>query len=328
VLTLENVVVIGAGPCGLSAAIELEKQGFRPLVIEKQCVAYSIYLYPTYMQFFSTPELLEIGGIPFTTPNEKPYRIEALHYYRTAALRSSLRIRPYHTVNGIRKQADGSFELLITDRCGESSAVFARHVIVATGYFDHPNMLGIPGEELSKVSHYYREAHPYSGTKVVVIGGSNSAIDAAMDLMRAGADVTVVYRGEDYSLNIKPWVLPVFDSMVTKGRITMHYRSQVVRIDERTVTIRENDSERQLENDFVLALTGFQPDRTLLLNAGAQMNEQSTAPVHNQETMETTVPGLYIAGVAASGNNANEVFIETGRLHGVRIAKHIAGLSI
>ncbi|MCR8631750.1 YpdA family putative bacillithiol disulfide reductase [Paenibacillus radicis (ex Xue et al. 2023)] len=325
---MEEVIIIGAGPCGLSTAIELEKLGVHPLIIEKQCVAYSIYLYPTYMQFFSTPELLEIGGIPFTTPNEKPSRLEALHYYRNTALRSKLRVKPYHTVHRIQKKADGSFELSLSDQFGQASVAYARNVVVATGYFDHPNLLGIPGEELPKVTHYYREAHPYSGTRTTIIGGNNSAIDAAMDLLRAGAEVTVVYRGEAYSPNIKPWVLPVFEAMVNKGRITMLFNSRVVRIGQRTVTIAHDSNERELDNDFVLALTGFRPDRTMLLEAGALMNEASTAPVHNPETMETTVPGLFIAGVAASGSNANEVFIETGRLHGGMIARHITKTSL
>ncbi|OXM87788.1 YpdA family putative bacillithiol disulfide reductase [Paenibacillus rigui] len=319
---MEEVIIVGAGPCGLSAALELQKRGVDPLIIEKHCVAHSIYLYPTYMQFFSTPELLEIGGLPFNTPHEKPYRNEALHYYRNAALRSGVRIQSYHTVDRITRADSGHFELQITDRFGKSSTAGARHVIVATGYFDHPNLLGIPGEDLSKVSHYYREAHPYSGTRVAIIGGSNSAIDAAMDLLRAGADVTVVYRKQDYSPSIKPWVRPLFESMVNKGRIRMLFNSQVIRIDEASVTVRSEGQEQEIANDFVLALTGFRPDRGLLTEAGAQLNDEH-APVHDELTMETTVENLYIAGVAASGSNANEVFIETGRLHGVRIADHI-----
>ncbi|MCS7462005.1 YpdA family putative bacillithiol disulfide reductase [Paenibacillus doosanensis] len=321
---MEEIIIVGAGPCGLSAALELQKLGLDPLIIEKSCIAHSISLYPTYMQFFSTPELLEIGGIPFTTPNEKPSRLEALNYYRNAALRSNIRVQSYHTVTSVRKQPDGGFELALTDRFGQESTARARYVIVATGYFDHPNMLGIPGEQSAKVTHYYREAHPYSCTKVAVIGGNNSAIDAAMDLLRVGADVTVVYRGDAYSPNIKPWVLPIFESMVSKGRIRMLFRSQVIRIEERTITIVRDGEEQQLDNDFVLALTGFRPDRTMLTEAGAQLDDERRAPLYDPETMETTVPGLYIAGVAASGNNANEVFIETGRLHGGLIARHIA----
>ncbi|GCL70130.1 hypothetical protein PN4B1_00300 [Paenibacillus naphthalenovorans] len=322
---MEEVVVIGAGPCGLSAAVELQRIGLNPLVIEKECVVHSIYLYPTYMQFFSTPELLEIGGYPFSTPNDKPYRLEALNYYRNVAQRSELRIRSYETVTGITRQADGTFELTVQNKFGASDKVQTRYVVVATGYFDSPNMLGIPGEDLPHVSHYFREAHPYTGTRVAVIGGSNSAIDAAMELLRAGASVTVIYRGETYSSVIKPWVLPLFESMVSKGKIRMMFRSRVTHITETTITVVTDGQEQTLDNDFVLALTGFRPDRSLLTKAGAELNmEAGGVPKHDPDTMETTVPGLYIAGVAASGSNANEVFIETGRLHGGRIAAHIA----
>lgn len=325
---LEEIVIVGAGPCGLSAALELQKLGYAPLIIEKYSIAHSIYLYPTYMHFFSTPDLLEIGGIPFTTPNEKPSRLEALHYYRNAALRSKVRIQSYHTVQSITKTDNGSFELQLSDRFNNISMIKARYVIVATGYFDHPNMLGIPGEESAKVSHYFHEAHPYSGTKVAVIGGSNSAIDAAMDLMRAGAEVTIVYRGEGFSSSIKPWVLPVFESMIKKGRITMLFGSQIIQIHDQSILVRTGDNEQLLANDFVLALTGFRPDRGLLASAGVQMDETSTAPIHNPETMETPIPGLFIAGVAASGSDANEVFIESGRLHGGMIARRIAESSL
>lgn len=322
---MEEVVVIGAGPCGLSAALELQRIGLNPLVIEKECVVHSIYLYPTYMQFFSTPELLEIGGYPFSTPNDKPYRLEALNYYRNVAQRSELRIRSYQTVTEITRQIDGTFELTVQNRFGTSYIIQTRYVVVSTGYFDHPNMLGIPGEDLPSVTHYFREAHPYTGTRVAVIGGSNSAIDAAMELLRAGASVTVVYRGEAYSSVIKPWVLPLFESMVSKGRIRMLFRSRVTHITETAITVVTDGQEQTLDNDFVLALTGFRPDRSLLTKAGAELNtEADGVPKHDPDTMETTVPGLYIAGVAASGSNANEVFIETGRLHGGRIAAHIS----
>jgi thioredoxin reductase (NADPH) len=324
---LEKVIIVGAGPCGLSAAVELQKAGMEPLIIEKHCIVHSIYLYPTNLQFFSTPELLEIGGVPFTTPNEKPTRQEALHYYRQVAAHHKLRIRSYEEVTSIRKTEAGSgFEVLSKDRYGSEHRYESRFVVVSTGYFDHPNLLGIPGEELPKVTHYYKEAHPYTGTKVAIIGGNNSAIDAAMDLQRVGAEVTVVYRGEGYSPNIKPWVRPVFESMVNKGRIRMLFGSRVVKIDERSVTIEHAGGELTVwENDFVLALTGFHPDRKLLEGAGVPVDEESFKPRFDPETMETNVKGLYVAGVIASGRNANEVFIETGRHHGVLIARHISG---
>lgn len=322
-----EAVVVGAGPCGLSAAIELQNRGVRPVVLDKECVVHSIYLYPTYMQFFSTPELLEIGGYPFTTPSEKPTRLEALTYYRNVARRSGLEVRPYQEVVALRRDEDGErFALAVSPRSQDAYMLRAPRVVIATGYFDRPNMLGIPGEELPKVTHYFREAHPYADTKVTIIGGNNSAIDAAMDLQRAGAEVTVVYRGAGYSPNIKPWVLPIFESMVAKGRIRMRFGSRVTAIMERTVTIEGEDGQETLDNDFVLALTGFRPDHALLRQAGAALEPDGLKPLFNPETMETTVRGLYIAGVVASGANANEVFIETGRTHGALIAAHLAAV--
>jgi len=214
----EQVIIIGAGPCGLSAALELQALGIDPLLIEKNVVVHSIYQYPTYMQFFSTAELLEIGGIPFTTPNDKPTRREALQYYRDVSLRRNLRIRSYESAVSLTPIEDGSFRVDTVERSGASNVYRASHVIVSTGYFDHPNLLGIPGEELSKVSHFFQEAHPYTGMKVTIIGGNNSAVDAAMELLRVGAEITVVYRGDSYSRSIKPWVRPLFEGMVAKGK--------------------------------------------------------------------------------------------------------------
>lgn len=326
---LEQAILIGAGPCGLSAALELQAIGIEPLLIEKNSVVHSIYQYPTYMQFFSTSELLEIGGIPFTSPNDKPSRREALQYYRDVSLRRGLRIRSYESAASIVKNTDGSFRVETVDRFGANRVYEARFVVVATGYFDHPNLLGIPGEELSKVSHFFREAHPYTGMKVTIIGGNNSAVDAAMELLRVGAEVTVVYRGDNYSPSIKPWVKPLFESMVSKGRIRMQFSSRVVRIDERSVTVepvRQENPTFRIDNDFVLALTGFRPERTLLTDAGAEVDADSTIPAFHPETMETNVPGLFIAGVIAAGREANEIFIESGRHHGKLIAQRIQQL--
>ncbi|MGE7822857.1 YpdA family putative bacillithiol disulfide reductase [Paenibacillus sp. NPDC093718] len=319
-----DVLIIGAGPCGLSAAIECRNQGLSCEIIDKHNVVHSIYLYPTHMQFFSTAEMLEIGDVPFAISNDKPFRHEALAYYRRVARHFNLIISPYEEALTITKQPGGSFQVKTQRRGGVESIREAKHVVIATGYFDHPNYIGIPGEDLEKVSHYFREAHPYAGMKTAIIGGSNSAVDAAMELIRVGAEVTMVYRGEEVSQNIKPWVRPLFDSMVQKGHIQLHLNARVVQIAESSITVLANQGQETIiENDFVLALTGFRPDRKLLASSGVQLNEDMEKPLYNPDTMETNVPGLYVAGVIASGRNANEVFIETGRLHGRLIAEHL-----
>jgi thioredoxin reductase (NADPH) len=319
----ENVIIIGAGPCGLSAAIALKQIGLNPLVLEKESIVNSIYLYPTYMQFFSTPELLEIGDIPFTTANEKPNRAEALSYYRKAAKHHELRIHSYEEVTQVQPLSPG-FEIVSQTHTGLINHYRASYVILATGYFDNPNQLGIPGEELSKVSHFFREAHPYIGTNVAIIGGSNSAIDAAMELARVDSKVTVVYRQADYSPSIKSWVLPSFRSLVDKGRVKMLFQSQVTRITPASIEVTHlSDGVTELANDFVLALTGFKPNRKFLSNIGVEVDLATEKPIINPDTMETNIPGLYIAGVIASGSNANEVFIESGRFHGNLIAQDL-----
>ena len=319
-----DVLIIGAGPCGLSAAIECGKRGLSAELIDKHNIVHSIYLYPTHMQFFSTAETLEIGDIPFAVTNDKPYRDEALVYYRRVAEHYKLIIHSYEEAVSVIKQPDGSFQIHTRKRNGAEQIRQAKNVVISTGYFDHPNYIGIPGEDLDKVSHYFREAHPYTGMKTAIIGGSNSAVDAAMELIRAGAEVSVIYRGAEISANIKPWVRPLYESMVSKGRITQYVESRVTEIRESSITIATKEGEIMIENDFVLALTGFRPDRQLLAASGVEMSEDLDKPVFDSETMETNVSGLYVAGVIASGRNANEVFIETGRLHGGRIAEHIA----
>jgi thioredoxin reductase (NADPH) len=320
-MQIEEAIIIGAGPCGLAAAIELEKIGLHPLVIEKRNIVHSISQYPTYMHFFSTAEKLEIGEIPFTTANDKPSRLEALNYYRTAAQRNRVRVQAYEAITSITPE-DGSYILQGEDRFGNKRMYKSRYVVIATGYFDHPNELGIPGEQLDKVSHFFRESHPYVGMKVAIIGGSNSAIDAALELERVGAEVTVVYRGEDYSRSIKPWVKPGFQSKVTNGVINMLFQSKVVAIENTAITVQGPEGDIQLPNDFVLALTGFHPDRNFLTATGVTMEEEGF-PTFDQETMETNVPGIYLAGVVASRHEANEIFIESGRYHGHKIAAHI-----
>lgn len=319
---MEQVIIIGAGPCGLSAASELKEKGIEPLIIEKGSIVDSIYRYPTFLQFHSTPELLEIGGIPFVTPNEKPTRLEGLTYYRTVAERKELRIRLYERVLAIRPE-DGGFELDSEDRYGRKHTYRAKHVIVATGYFDQPNCLQVPGEELPHVSHYFQEAHPYAKMKVAVVGGNNSAVDAALELERVGAEVTVIYRGSELSPYVKAWVRPLFESAVNKGKIRMLFSSQITEIGEGFIMVESEGEVSRLDNDFVLALTGFRPDRQLLQACGVELDEETGAPRHNPETMETNVPNLFIAGVIAAGSRANEIFIENGRFHGRSIARAI-----
>lgn len=318
----EQVIIIGAGPCGLAAAIELQAAGISSLIIEKENIVHSITQYPTYMSFFSTPVNLEIADIPFTTASEKPSRLEALNYYRTVALRRGVRVHAYEKVTAVEPQADGRFSLRSERRDGETRQYRANAVIVATGYFDHPNMLGIPGEQLDKVSHFFREAHPYTGMNVAIIGGSNSAIDAALELERAGARVTVVYRGETYSSSIKPWVRPTFEALVGKERIGMRFASRIVAIGPGSVTIEHAGEREELANDFVLALTGFHPDRAFLQSFGVAMEDEGY-PTFDDDTMASSVPGVYLAGVVASRHQANEIFIESGRFHGRKIAAHL-----
>ncbi|GGN90038.1 hypothetical protein GCM10010969_00090 [Saccharibacillus kuerlensis] len=320
----EDVLIIGAGPCGLAAAIECGRCGLSVRIIEKYNVVHSIYLYPTNMQFFSTAELLEIGDVPFTSPNEKPFRHEALAYYRKVAKHYNLRISSYEEALAVNPQSDGSFRVETCDRAGNVRQYEAGSVVVSTGYFDHPNELGIPGEEKDKVTHYFREAHPYAGMNVAIVGGSNSAVDAALELIRVGAKIDMVYRRTEISQHIKPWVRPLFEGMVAKGKITLHLGSQLTEIGEDYAIVKGPEGESRIKNDFVLAMTGFRPDRKLLTEAGAQMSDELNKPVFDPETMETGVPGLYVAGVIASGSNANEVFIESGRLHGGLIAAHIS----
>lgn len=320
---MEQVIIIGAGPCGLSAAVELQKVGIDPLLIEKGPIVNSIYRYPTYMVFHSTPELLEIGGVPFTTAHEKPTRLEALHYYRLVAERHQLRIKSYEKVTEIAR-AERCLQVTSLDRFAQTHQYQCRHLVIATGYFDHPNRLGVPGEDLPKVISFYQEAHPYTQMKVAIVGGNNSAVDAALDLMRAGADVTVIHRGAELSPKVKAWTRPVFESMVRKGRIKMLYSSRVTRITERTIDVETPQGMQTLENDFLFTLIGYRPDRTLLNSIGVQTDPHSGVPRFNPETMETNVPDVFIAGVIAAGNEANAIFIENGRHHGALIARAIA----
>lgn len=321
---METVIIIGAGPCGLSAAAALQDKGIEPLVIEKGCIVQSVYEYPTNLRFHSTPDLLEIGQIPFITPNERPTRMEGLEYYATVVRRKRIRVRTYEEVTSVQRNEEGTFTVLTKDRYDIEYRYITANVVIATGYFDWPNQLDIPGEQLPKVAHSFREAHPYVGRKVAIVGARNSGVDAALELMRVGADVTVIYRGEELAEVVKSWVKPVFESAVNKGKIKMYWKSTVEEIKPYSIIVNKEGSLQELDNDDVLVLTGFRPDRSFLAEIGVQTEEKTGAPSYNEDTMETNVPGVFIAGVIAAVSRANEIFIENGRFHGVSIAEVIA----
>ncbi len=318
-----DVLVIGAGPTGLACAIEARRIGLRVVQIDKGCVCNSIYHYPAHMTFFTTPELLEIGEVPFPSQNQKPNRNEALEYYRKVAERFELDIRQYRQVQTV-EGGDGNFRVHTTDSFGRATTFLARKLIVSTGYYDLPNYLNVPGEELSKVMHYYDDPHPYFGMDVLVVGGKNSAAIAALDLWRHGVRVTLVHRGPEMHRHVKYWILPDFNNRVKNGEIAAHFHSEVTQINLDSVVLRTPEGERTIPNQFVFALTGYHPDFTFLASLGVQMEGADRMPVCDPETRESNVPGIYLAGVIVAGMRTNEIFIENGRFHGKEIAADLA----
>ncbi|RSL32080.1 YpdA family putative bacillithiol disulfide reductase [Salibacterium salarium] len=318
----ESIIIIGAGPCGLAAGIALRNKGYDPLLIEKNNVVHSIYEYPSHQTFFSSSEKLEIGGFPFPSNERKPKRHEALVYYRQVAQRSNLRIQSYEEVEDVI-QDDTYFHVKTKKQNGPCRDYAAKKIIVATGYYDNPNLIGIPGESLPHVFHYFKENHPFFQKKVTVIGGKNSAVDATLALEQAGAEVTVLYRGSEFTKEVKPWILPDFHSLVRHGVVTMEYDAQVTEITSSHVHYEKNGKQDKVETDFVLAMTGYHPDHSFLQEMGVGVEKDTGRPVHNKETMESNVKGIFIAGVIAAGNDANEIFIENGRHHGKRITDAI-----
>ncbi|MEK5333421.1 MULTISPECIES: YpdA family putative bacillithiol disulfide reductase [unclassified Lysinibacillus] len=313
-----DAIIVGGGPCGLAAAISLQKIGLRPIVIEKGNIVNAIYNYPTHQTFFSTSERLAIGDVPFIIEGRKPKRNQALVYYREVVRLKNIQVNRFEKVGSVVK--NGEIFTVTTDK----DVYETPYVVVATGYYDHPNYMDIPGEELPKVYHYFKEGHEFFDTDVLVIGGKNSAVDAALELNKAGARVTVVYRGSEYSPSVKPWVLPEFDGVVRGGEVTMHFNTNVVEIREHEVVVNIDGREEVLKNDFVFAMTGYHPDHSFIRAMGVTIDEETGRPFCQPDTMETNVAGLFIAGVIAAGNNANEIFIENGRFHGDCIAQTIA----
>jgi len=303
----------------MACAIEAQRAGFRSVLVDKGCLCNSIFHYPSHMTFFTTPELLEIGDIPFPSPNQKPNRNEALEYYRKVAEHYQLDVRQYRLVESV-SGADGNFKVLTKDRFGREDVYLTRKLIVATGYYDLPNYLDIPGEELSKVHHYYDDPHPYYDQDVVVIGGKNSAAIAALELWRHGARVTLVHRGPGMHRHVKYWILPDIENRIKSGEIAAHFLSRVTDINADTVTIATPEGVKEIANDTIFALTGYHPDFDFLRGLGVRLDGKDLLPVCDADCLESNVPGIYLAGVIVAGSRTNEIFIENGRFHGRQIA--------
>jgi thioredoxin reductase (NADPH) len=317
-VSLHDVVIVGAGPTGLACGIELKRLGLDAILLDKGCVVNSLYNYPTNMVFFTTPELLEIGDIPMTSLNEKPVRGEALKYYRRVADHYKLDIRQNERVDRV-EGSDGAFEV-VTDKGLHRS----RKVIFSTGYYDKPNYLNVPGEELPKVIHYYKDAHPYYNHDVLVVGAKNSAAIAALELWWTGARVTMVHRGPGVHNNVKYWIKPNIENRIKNNEIPAYFNSRVIEIEPDAVRIETPAGEVRIKNDYVFAMTGYRPDFEFLARHGIHLEPESRRPRTNPATLESDTPGIYLAGVIVAGVHTNEIFIENGRFHGKTIATAIA----
>jgi thioredoxin reductase (NADPH) len=318
--TIYDLLVIGAGPTGMACAIEAQRAGFSAVMVDKGCLCNSLFHYPAHMTFFTTPELLEIGDMPFSSPNQKPTRSEALEYYRKVAEHYALDVRQYENVERVTG-SDGAFAVHTQDRFYRTITHRARKLVIATGYYDLPNYLNIPGEDLSKVKHYYHEPHPYFGLDILVIGGKNSAAIAALDLWRHGARVTLVHRGAEMHRHVKYWILPDITNRIKNGEVTAYFSSTVANITEDEVTLATPSGPVTLPNHFVFALTGYHPDFEFIERLGVTLDAANDrCPVCDPATLESNVPGIYLAGVIVAGERTNEIFIENGRFHGKQIA--------
>ena len=315
-----DVVVLGAGPTGLACGIDAKRAGFTVTNIDKGCLVNSIYNYPSDMTFFTTPELLEIGDIPFSSPNQKPTRHEALEYYRKVAEHYQLDVRQYETVKGI-EGSDGNFVVRTLDHHGRDGEYHARQLVLATGYYDRPNLMNVPGEDLPKVLHYYREPHPFFNLDVLVVGGKNSAAIAALELWRHGARVTLVHRRDGISNSVKYWIKPDIENRIKAGQVKAYFNSTVKEIAQDHIVLKTLDGEVTLANDWVFAMTGYRPDFEFICNLGCRLRgDDDKKPVVNPKTLESSVPGIYLAGVIVAGMRTSEIFIENGRFHGQAIA--------
>ncbi len=315
-----DVVVIGAGPTGLACGIDVKRAGLTVTNIDKGCLVNSLFNYPSNMTFFTTPELLEIGDIPFSSPNQKPTRQEALEYYRKCAEHYQLDVRQYEPIQKVGG-SDNQFVVHTTNLHGHHREYHARKLILATGYYDRPNYMNVPGEELPKVMHYYREPHPFFGLDVLVIGGKNSAAIAALELWRHGAKVTLVHRGPGISNSVKYWIKPDIENRIKAGQVKAYFDTRVREITLEHVVLDTPQGEVKLANDYVFAMTGYHPDFDFLGGLGIKLSgEADRKPVVDSQTLESNVPGIYLAGVIVAGTRTSEIFIENGRFHGQLIA--------
>lgn len=317
-----DALVIGAGPTGLACAIALQCRGLKTVVLDKGCIVNSLWNYPTNLVFFTTPERLEIGDLPMTSLGEKPVRAEALKYYRRAAEHYGLDIRQWRSVTALRG-SEGDFTVEARDREGGAETFRARAVVAATGFYDVPVLLGVPGEDLPKVRHYYTESHPYWNQDVLVVGGANSAVIAALDLARSGARATLIHRGPAFDACVKYWLRPDIENRIQEGSLRAYFRTTLAAVREREVVVRGPEGERTLPNDAVLAMTGYKPDFAFLESLGVTIDREAGRP-RLGDAFETERKGLFLAGVVVAGVHTSEVFIENGRHHGGVIADAIA----
>jgi thioredoxin reductase (NADPH) len=314
-----QLIIIGGGPIGLACGLAAKNAGLSYLILEKGCLANSLFNYPANMTFFSTSDKLEIGGIPFVSNNYKPTRPEALEYYRRVATSNDLKIHLQEEVQFLRKNDEGYS--ITTSR---SNHYDAENVVIATGFFDIPVLMDVPGEDLDKVTHYYKEPHFYAMQKVLVVGASNSAVDAALETYRKGATVTMVVKGDEIGERVKYWVRPDIMNRIKEGSIKVYFNSKVTAITESTVEIDTPDGPVSIENDYVIAMTGYRPNFAFLRSAGIDLSDDDAmCPAYHSETMESNLPGLYLAGVVCGGLKTHEWFIENSREHAVKVVRHI-----
>lgn len=313
-----DIAIIGGGPIGLNCGIEAEKHGLDYVILEKGCLVNSLYHYPLNMSFFSTSEKLEIGNVPFISHSNKPNRDEALEYYRRVSGHWKLNIKLYSAVENIKTQQD-----IFTLELKGKNKIYCRNVIIATGFFDIPNLMNVPGENLPNVHHYFKEAHPFSGQKVVVIGSANSAVDAALECYRKGSEVTMIVRQASISPRVKYWVKPDIENRIKEGSIRAFFGTEVMKIEHNHILIRNKEGQKEIQYNHIIAMTGYKPDFNLLKNAGINLDENCLKPSYNPETMESNISNIYLAGVICGGMETHKWFIENSRVHSEMILKNI-----